>query len=394
MNEGTVIRDVVIVGAGLAGSSLATVLGNLGWDVLLVERGHLPRHKVCGEFLSPEAQASIWAMDLYEAVAALTPVKMPHARLVGHRGASLRVALPGDAWGVSRFKLDAALVDAARRAGVEVQTGVSATAITATATGSSVELRTSQRRLSVRARAVVVACGRNPLAGLRASATSTRHPAAVGVKCHYTGVTMPPQVEMFLFPGGYAGLAPIEDGRVNLCLLASREAFARAGGTVRSMLDAAVRAHTVLESRLSGGTALPETEVAVAPVDTERTAVPWSETARLGDAATMIPPLCGDGMAMAFRSAELCAPLLHELLRDRLSYAAWQEAYQRAWHQEFDWRLRAGRRLQRLLSIPGFADVCLSLGNLIPPVAEYLVRATRGPTRPITTVPRIVRAIG
>ncbi|CAA9373825.1 MAG: hypothetical protein AVDCRST_MAG93-8642, partial [uncultured Chloroflexia bacterium] len=65
--------DMVIVGAGLAGSSLATALARGGWKVVLLEQGDFPRHKVCGEFLSPESQASLEALGLDRTVAALDP---------------------------------------------------------------------------------------------------------------------------------------------------------------------------------------------------------------------------------------------------------------------------------------------------------------------------------
>ena len=51
--ENGVRRDVVVIGAGLAGSGIAAALAQRGWDVLLVERDRFPRHKVCGEFLPP-----------------------------------------------------------------------------------------------------------------------------------------------------------------------------------------------------------------------------------------------------------------------------------------------------------------------------------------------------
>jgi flavin-dependent dehydrogenase len=386
------MRDVVIIGAGLAGSSLAAALGSLGWDVLLLERRHLPHHKVCGEFLSPESQASLYALGLYDTVAALAPSRMARARLVAPRGASMPVALPGSAWGVSRFALDQALAQAAARAGAEVQMGVTATAIQPTAAGYTVELRTPQGRSSVATRALVAACGRHPLPGLRPQSvevTADTRPSYVGVKCHYAGVQMPPQVDLFLFRGGYVGLSPIEAGRFNLCLLARREAFTQVGGNIRAMLAAVARWNPALSAQLAGSRPLPETEVAVAPVDTGVPPVPWDQCARLGDAAVMIPPLCGDGMAMALRAAELCAPLLHDFLRGERTADGWAEAYRAAWHREFDQPVQTGRRLQALLSMPGLADGLLHLGNLLPPLAEHLVRATRGRPRPLETVPRI-----
>ena len=47
--------DLAVIGGGPAGSSAAIVAARTGVRVLLAERGHLPRHKVCGEFVSPEA---------------------------------------------------------------------------------------------------------------------------------------------------------------------------------------------------------------------------------------------------------------------------------------------------------------------------------------------------
>jgi flavin-dependent dehydrogenase len=98
----------------------------------------------------------------------------------------------------------------------------------------------------------------------------------------------------------------------------------------------------------------------------------------LGDTAVMIPPLCGDGMAMALRSAELCAPLAHDFLRGRLSLAEWQVAYRTIWHAEFDQRVRIGNYLQTILNMPALSDAFIGLGRLAPFLAAALVRATRG----------------
>lgn len=386
------MRDVVIVGAGLAGSSLAHVLTGLGWDVLLIERRQLPHHKVCGEFLSPESQASLWALGLHDTVAALMPSSMEHARLVSRRGVSLRVPLPGPAWGVSRFALDHALATAAREAGAEVQQGVTVSSVTTHEQGYTVNLRSLEGTSMVQARAVVVACGRNPLPGLRPKTVTTgARPTYVGVKCHYADVTMPPQVDLFLFRGGYVGLSPIEAGRYNLCLLTTRTAFTRAGGSAGAMLDAVTRWNPALRQQLVGSQPVPGTEVSVAPVDTGVPAVPWDTVARLGDATVMIPPLCGDGMAMALRSAEICAPLIDDFLHERITLATWQEQYSAAWQQEFARPVRTGRRLQALLARAYLSDSLLALGKLLPALSRRLVQATRGQPRPLETVLPLVQ---
>lgn len=121
--------------------------------------------------------------------------------------------------------------------------------------------------------------------------------------------------------------------------------------------------------------------VAVGAVSTERMPILWDGCAQIGDAATMIPPLCGDGQAMAIRAAEICAPLVDEVLHGRRTLAGWESAYTAAWHNEFDGPLRTGRRLQSLLGRPILSDCLLALGTMLPRITQHLVRATRGPQR-------------
>jgi len=191
-------------------------------------------------------------------------------------------------------------------------------------------------------------------------------------------------VRLYLFGGGYAGLAPIEHGRANLCMLVPRVAFSRAGASVPAMIAAAARANPALGEDLRGGHLLPESMVAVAPVDTGQAGVPWDRFARLGDAAVMIPPLCGDGMAMALRGAEMCAPLAHDFLRGERTLESWETALRSAWHHEFDRPVRVGRRLQTLLGMPGLGSALLGIGALLRPLPAWLVRATRAPQHPLT----------
>nr|PZN34249.1 MAG: monooxygenase [Chloroflexota bacterium] len=372
------MRDIIVIGAGPAGSSLAHALARRGWDVLLVERDTFPRHKVCGEFLSPESQASLSALGLLDTVAGLAPTTMRAATLTAASGRSLRVALPGDAWGVSRFALDAALARAAETAGATLRTATYALEMEVSEVGARVRLRAGGEMRVEHARAAVVACGRHPARGLRARPPRAAHKTGVGVKCHIAGIAARPEVELYLFEGGYAGLAPVGGGLVNLCLLVSREAFRRAGGDPRAVIAALGRWNPALGERLAGGQIVSETLVSVAPVDTGDEPAPWHGAARLGDAAAMIPPLCGDGMAMALRAAELCAPLADALLGGRITLGAWEAAYRSAWRREFGPRLRAARVLQAALVRPPLAELCLRAGALVPPLARAVVHATRG----------------
>lgn len=375
------MRDVVVVGAGPAGSTLAVALARKGWDVLLIEREAFPRHKVCGEFLSPDAQDTLHQLGLLRHLTTLAPVPLTHANLITPAGTALRTALPGQAWGLSRYAMDAALAAAARRQGATLWTGTTVTAWQARGNYYDVQLRGAGQAATITARAVIVACGRHSLAGLPPRTAASKRLSGwrrcVGVKGHYTGIKMPPQVELFLFAGGYVGINPIEGERANVCMLIDYQGFVRAGKSVAGVIAAVARWNGAFGRRLNGARPVPGTASAVAPVDTERCAAAWAGLPCLGDTAAMIPPLCGDGIAMALRSAMLCAPLADAFMRGRLTLAAWEQAYTSAWQREFRRRLCLGRWLQNLLGRRGVRDVLLGLGQRLPAVADYLVRATR-----------------
>ncbi len=120
--------DIAVIGAGPAGSAAAAALGSLGWQVLLIERDRFPRHKVCGEFLSPESQATLNDLGLFSDLAALHPVQLQEVQLFSRQGSELVVPLPQVGWGVSRYAMDAALAHCAERRGVTLWQNSTATA--------------------------------------------------------------------------------------------------------------------------------------------------------------------------------------------------------------------------------------------------------------------------
>ena len=384
-------RDVVVVGAGLAGSGIAAALAQRGWDVLLVERDRFPRHKVCGEFLSPEAQHSLQAFGLLEDVSALGPVPLHAATITTPGGATVEMALPADAWGISRYALDARLAAAVERRGGQVWQGAAVTRTVREGDGYVLHVRRrgaarQQEDQILQARAILMACGRHSSAALPPHTTADAADKrgwrdCVGLKIHYRNVHMEPRVELYLFPGGYVGINPVEGGRANVCVLITCTALQAAGKSLACVLDMVAARHSVFAERLRGADAVAESECAVAPVDTQRRPVPWDvETgaACIGDTAAMIPPLAGDGMAMALRSAELCLGPAHAFLQGRLSLEGWAAAYSRAWQGEFGRRLRLGQALQSALTIPGLGDVMAGIGQRLPGAAGWLLAETRG----------------
>ena len=98
----------------------------------------------------------------------------------------------------------------------------------------------------------------------------------------------------------------------------------------------------------------------------------------IGDAAAMIAPLAGDGMAMALRSASLAAPLVARRVAGELDEPALLAAYRLAWRREFRRRLRVARVLDVILMRHRLAAAGLGLVRRAPGVGGLLIRTTRG----------------
>jgi len=98
-----------------------------------------------------------------------------------------------------------------------------------------------------------------------------------------------------------------------------------------------------------------------------------------GDAAGMITPLCGNGMAMAIHSAKILSEhLLHYHKNENYSRSQLESDYTKAWTKQFAGRLRAGRIIQRLFGDTWTSDLAVNMARYTQPVANFLMSKTHG----------------
>jgi menaquinone-9 beta-reductase len=373
--------DVMVIGAGLAGASLAYALAARGWSVLLADRHDVPRHKVCGEFLSPESSRSLVELGVEPLVRSLQPALIDKVRITSASGAVLEAQLPGQALGVSRYALDQVLLKAAEQQGVTVWTGLSARRIERLEgeRGYRVELRSADSARLVEARALIGAWGRNGLSpkALASSPGSTY----IGLKTHWVDAVDAARdssaVELYFSEGGYVGVSPIEGGRLNAAALVTREAFRVSGMDTQGMWAQLGKGNSAFRARQEGAVQVPGTEAAVAPVNPGLRICAWDKAPHVGDAAAVIPPFSGDGMSLALRSVELCAELADRYLRGSVSLTEWRRLYETRMQAEFTGPLRWAGVLHAALQSRQLAPLLLRLGSLSPWLTSVCIRRTR-----------------
>ena len=393
--------DTVLIGGGPAGSALAARLAQAGRRVALCERDRFPRDKLCGEFLSGESRRVLGELGCLAELDALHPAVIRACRFTSPSGAVCGANLPSPALGISRRVLDDVLLRHAARSGAVVLQGAHVRRVEMSAAKGS-----SPLECRVYFRPQPGAHAANPLtAGLIVAAHGRRaqldrelgrafmrcaHPY-VGLKRHHrprasaAGERLATEldgfVEVHAFHGGYCGMSFVESGVVNVCMLVTESFLADLPSSRwENVRDGLCCANPRLAERLA---ALEPNEEAVHAV----AGIPFSIKERssgpvffVGDAAGMIAPFCGDGQAMALRSALLLGDLILQtptpLCDDDCRVLA--RRWEARWQREFGFRMRLGRWLQPLLMRGGAADAALRLATLAPKIPDWIARATRG----------------
>ncbi len=396
--------DLAIIGGGPAGTAAALEARRRGLQVTIWERNRFPRHKVCGEFVSAES-LPLLQREIPTALARSAVIW--RAEFISQGGRRYSFALPSPARGLSRFVMDEALWQTAIRSGAETCEGTAirrvgrcnaeprSSLVRSPVSGAAgclpafagVELPSRQlwevepaRGGRRSARAVLVACGRWwSLEGFP-SPTQDQGRAGpwLGAKAHFTGVPPNGAVEMYFFPGGYCGLAPIEDGQLNACCLVHRSLMRNsdAGGLSDFTLWLKkVARHPALDALLRNAIQVSET-IATAPVQPTRRRADHSGVLLAGDAAGFLDPFTGDGISQALHAGRLAAETVARACAgDRESLVLTVDAYRRRLSQAVGRSYRIASLLRLLVRAPVEVQECAA--TLLSGFAPRLITETR-----------------
>jgi flavin-dependent dehydrogenase len=372
--------DVLVAGAGPAGSIAATLLARAGARVLLVDRARFPRDKLCGDSLNPGTLALLDRLNLSTWKNTLG-MPIDGMLVTGPGGVRVEGRYPTGFVGrsITRRELDFALVTEAVRAGAQVEDGVAV---------RRVSVETDSRDGSHRARGLVVSSRRGDTtlsapvviaADGRRSAVAfglglARHPErprrwAVGA--YFDGVSgMSTLGEMHIRSGEYIGVAPVSGGLTNACLVASATTIGRSRDP-EAVLRGALGRDPMLRDRFARASLIVRPTV-LGPLAVEVDTPAIAGLLLAGDAAGFIDPMTGDGLRFAVRGAELAAETALEILATGRPDAHFALARRR--RQAFASKWRFNRVLRRIVDMPAAVGAAAIGASLAPSVLRSVIR--------------------
>lgn len=318
--------NALVIGGGLAGSAAAIQLAKAGKSVILFEKEKSAHHKVCGEFLSYEAQYFLHELGVDIVALGAVPIEMMQLTKGRH---TITTALPFQGMSLSRFVLDEALLQHAIEQGVQVNRGAAVTALTHA--GDAWQAVAAQH--TYLAECVFLATGKHDLRALPRDAGDQND--FIGFKMYWRltpeqAQRLEKQVRVFLFKGGYAGLEPIEHGITNLSLVVTKPRFIEVGKQWGALLAAITQEVPELGVCLAGAEPSWNQPLAIFGIPYgfvySEPAAAAENLYRLGDQMAVIPSFCGDGMAIALCTASQAVksalahhgPSYHACMRQKL----------------------------------------------------------------------------
>ena len=378
--------DVAVIGAGPSGAIAAQRLAAAGVRVMLLDKAAFPRDKSCGDGLTADGVQILERSGLAEWLEQFNQIDT--LRLSGPDGKVCDIQLtpvPGFGFGrvIPRRLLDARLVQAAVDAGATLKEGVRVRQVEAVASREPAHIKAAG--LDITADLVILADGSHaPVT--RSLGLLNENPDLVAIRQYYAGDSGPTNrieihFQQWILPG-YSWLFPAGSGRINL----GTGTFTRRVHNKETDLhhDLARFAHDpVLEDRLRDAHA--DGPARGHPLRTRfgRTRTHAARLLVVGDAAGLINPFTGEGIAPAMRSAEIAAQHAQAAMSAGDLSASRLAAYSRALQKEFGADHRAARLLQKTVHSPALLNFLFGRMRRDPELAllvAHIIIAQKSPT--------------
>jgi flavin-dependent dehydrogenase len=364
--------DVIIIGGGLAGLSSAIHLSKNNISVLVIEKNDYPKHKVCGEYISNEVLPyfDFLGIDVFK----LGAKKINRFELSTPKNKLVKAELPLGGFGISRFCLDHELAKKA------IENKATITQDTVEEVEFNEDSFSIQTKLtSYKSKIVIGAYGKRGILDVKLNRSFIKNKSPfLAVKTHLKGAFPDDLVALHNFEGGYCGVSKVEDDSINVCYITNFEAFKKYKD-IDEFQEKVVFKNTSLKSVFQNTKPVFDSPLTISQISFETKNPIENHMLMCGDTAGMIHPLCGNGMSMAIRSAQMASLLIIKFFNGQIKdRQALEKQYLGGWNVEFKSRLSTGHFVANLFSKNKLAEVLIRGVKWVPSILPHIIKHTHG----------------
>ncbi len=364
--------QVIIIGGGLAGLTSAIHLSKMGFEVIVIEKNHYPKHKVCGEYISNEVLPYFeWLnVDIKE----LNPTHISTLQFSSESGRTIETKLPLGGFGVSRYTLDHALYLKALSQDCEI---IEDQVNEVIFKDDFFEVHLASGKV-LTSKVVLGGFGKRSNLDLKMNRDFLKNKSPwLAVKSHYRGEFKTDVVGLHNFKGGYCGVSKVEDDLLNICYLTNFKSFKKFKN-IEEFQEKVVSQNPHLKNILGHSESFFEKPLTISQICFEKKENVEDHILMMGDTAGLIHPLCGNGMAMAIHSAKLASDQTIDFLSGKISRQEMEQNYSENWNINFKQRLWYGRILGSILEHSKLSEVLTNLITYLPFLLPIIIRKTHG----------------
>ncbi|MBL4605378.1 MAG: NAD(P)/FAD-dependent oxidoreductase [Flavobacteriaceae bacterium] len=372
MKEGKTF-DVIIIGGGLAGLTSAIHLSKHQKHVLLIEKNSYPKHKVCGEYISNEALPYLKFLGVDPIAHGAKQISKVH--LTTTKSNLITGILPLGGFGMSRYCLDDLLAKKANSNGVTILQDL------VESVDFNGELFTVQTKKTkpFQSKTVIGAFGKRSLLDVKMNREFIQKKSPyLAVKIHVKGDFPEDLVALHNFKGGYCGVSKVESDAINLCYISDYTSFKKFKN-IEDFQEQVVFKNDHLRKIFKESKPIFEKPLTISQISFETKKPVEDHMIMCGDTAGMIHPLCGNGMAMAIRSAQLASIRILQFLNGEIkTREGLEKSYLRDWNKEFKKRLRIGHFIAWLFRNQTISEIAYSALKKFPFLLPIIIKKTHG----------------
>ena len=365
--------DILIIGGGLAGLTASIHLSQKGKNVILIEKKSFPQHKVCGEYVSNEILQYLQNLGADPLTIGANPVQK--FQLFAPSGKVVEAQLPLGGFGIRRYTFDEFLFEKAKENGVTVLEKTTVTEIDFEDNRFKINC---QKGASFQAKIVLGSFGKRSNLDKTLNRNFFSQPTDyLGVKHFFEGDFPQDLVALYNFPGGYCGAIQVEDKSISVAYL-TRHQYLKKYGNLQKMEEALLYKNPILKRLFTKNKSLLKRPQTISNVSFQHKEIVQNHVLMIGDAAGMIAPVCGNGMAMGIHGAKIASELVLQFLEGKIDRTILEQNFTKQWKNAFGQRVFWGRQIQKFMGQPQLSEFAVKTLHTMPLIFPTIIKKTHG----------------